>query len=62
MTKKHEQQRPPDSGAAHQEPDEYTGIGGTYIRDPKTGKRSPAAIDDQPQSITGEDPDHGSEK
>lgn len=31
------------------EPDEFTGIGGEYVRDPKTGKRSPKPPESDPQ-------------
>jgi hypothetical protein len=35
----------PDAAPAWPERDEYTGIGGTYVRDPVTGRRTPLESD-----------------
>jgi hypothetical protein len=34
--------------------DEFTGIGGSYVRDPFTGLRSRAVVDAEPQNPEGE--------
>ena len=58
MGKKTEPDNAP-AGAATEPPggwpaDEYTGIGGRYVRDPVTGLRRPAPLEPEADAATGD--------